>query len=551
MATTLTNIIKCLVINITVLFAFRIEVNDQLHSSCEVLAFRPSYKVSETLQFLNLALTKTVKYPSNVLFIVVITDGPLDMMKSNFEFGYHYFQKTLDNISLQTYVSRQYTPKASPLCSITLTTFYHMVTRHPGEFYMEDQYSQFWGSWLRRSLQSVVGLLRFSVSHVILGLSTYEEDIQKDSKEALRDTQYSPPFVSYIVILNTSGNIRGIRRLCVTGCNKAQQMYQINPLFVGVLGAFVRDLKPIPTFPRLLVHYHLDQRLCYQNNRETGVNKWYCRDNKDIVPFIELAAALNFSLTVGHLTIGAKYPFDGVFKTVDSISLYLSTPTYLLSCGFLPHDLEGTLPIYCSSDRRSIETVNILVVLFRSLDPRTWLILVLVLLCVYHYVRVTSCNKSNQDLVFEIVQVLLQRTVRRRDFCRISLLVGCFFIEFLYLTGTTEHIIVPRGNYFPKSMIELIQNGYKWYQGSWTKVFSRRDVAEYKMGMEDLLLPELKKEGFTGDHLELNRYWVQDMFEDDYQSTTQFLRAQEDVLKHLNSVTLVKASSAVYFKPEV
>lgn len=539
-------LVKLLLLNCAVIFAFRIEINKTLYNLCEIIVYRPTYDVSN-LELLNTVLTTTANYEFQVALLFLVTDEHLYMNNVNQEFLFHAKSRNWTNVKLHAYVSRKYTQGGSAPCSLTLTTANHMMTQVPGIVQAEDHYAQIWGSWIRRSLQSRVGLQSQSGSHVILGFSRSFSVLRVKSVEELRDTHFSPPFVSYFVFIDSSGSIRAIKRLCVTGCKLTQQMYQREPIFYGQLDVLIRNLKPIPAFPQLIFDYPTDQQLCSKNNikfRDVS----FC-NSYSVLPFVEPADVLNFSLTVGYMQINSKIPFDAIFKGIDSGDFWHSSPTFLLSGEFQPHDVFGYTPIYCS-DRHTLEKINILGVLFQSLEVRTWILLVFALICVYHFFRMTSVKKSKEDLLFEIVEMLFQRIIRKRDWCRISLLIGCFFIEFLYLTGTTESIIVPRGIHAPENMLELFQTGHKWYQGTWRKMFSRHWVADYKGRLEKRLLPELIKEGFPGNHFELKRFWVKDIFEEDYESFSQFKCAQRRLLSHQKLAYLVPTSSIGYLKPE-
>lgn len=189
---------KCLsyvFLNFTVAIAFRIEVNEELYFLCEILVFRPTYMASQSEKSLKQVVTNTGIYSSKVSFIYILTDEPLDMIQTNREFALRALYNDWNNVSLQTYVSRKHTSGDSKTCSISLTTAYHMMTKRPGIIKQEDQYAQLWGSWLRRSLQRTIGLMRFSEMHIIFGVICFNE-LSILNTISTRDTQYMPPFMS-------------------------------------------------------------------------------------------------------------------------------------------------------------------------------------------------------------------------------------------------------------------------------------------------------------------------------------------------------------------
>lgn len=373
------NPVKYLFLNFTVITAFRIEVNEKLHTRCDILMYRPTYKASKSLSFLNQALTDTMKHSSKVPFVFVIIDEHLDMYEGNLEFINIANSRHWDNNTMHSYVSRKHTAGNSPICSITITTAYHMLTGLPGLIVEEDQYSQYWGSWLRRSVQSAIGLLRFPNSHLLIGIVSVRERLERKLFLDQRDTLYMPPFLTFIVFLNKFGDVLAVRSPCRGGCASVKQIYQRHPLFVGHFDGLIKSLKPSSIKPKLILEYGLPINGCTLST----CNLWYRAR-----PFIELAATFNYTLNLGPLGVDRSATYDAVVKIIMPTNYYVSSPTFVLSGDFANMHVRGSVPVYCSG-KHKVESINILVVPLQSLDQQTWLILAFCLICVYHYTRMT------------------------------------------------------------------------------------------------------------------------------------------------------------------
>lgn len=535
------NLIKYLIVMFTVATAFRVEINENIHTLCEILVYRPTYKTSQSLPFLNHALTDTVKHNSKVSFISVITDEYLGMIRINEEFSIFVRHRAWDNTTLHRYVSRKHTAGDSSTCSFTITTAYHMMTGQPARIIAEHDYSQIWGSWLRRSVQGSIGLLRLPSSHLLLGIVSVQEHRVLQLLLNKRDTIYMPPFLTYLVVMDAFGDVSAVKSTCLSGCSIARQIYQRRPVFSGHFNALIVANKPVSMRPRLILDYPWTRKHCTKSN---------CTFWNMAIPFVDLAAAFNYTLNLAPLKVDSSTPYDAVINVIVPVRFYVSSPTFLLSGDFKYIKARGSVPVYCSG-KHKVEVINVLEVPLQSLDKKTWLVLAFSLICVYHYTRMTFRCNSKVESLFEIIEMLLQKTVRKQDFCRHGLLLGCFFIEFFYLSGTTESIIAPQRVREPETVLELFQTGHKWFQGAWKNVFSRDFIVKHKSEMEKMMLPDLQKEGFRGNQSDLGKFWVEDIIESDYPSTVEYIRAAKFVHQNIDVVYLIPANSIGLFKPNL
>lgn len=307
-------------------------------------------------------------------------------------------------------------------------------------------------------------------------------------------------------------------------------MCKHNSFFVGRLGNSMKTIRPSSIRPRLIYEFEWKEQLCEHTTCQGTL----------ITPLMELASLLNFSLIVGPLNVHTIRPYDEVLKLMKPSYFWMSSSTYLLSGEFKHFHEVGFLPIYCSG-KHKLEAINIFVVPFQSLEARTWTVLLVAIACFYHYDRMTNTSSSKAESLFEIVEMLLQRTTRKRDLCRNGLLMGCFFIEFLYLTGSTESIIAPQRRRAPETILELFQTGHKWYQGAWKNIYSLEWITDYKTQMEQMLLPQLKHEGFEGNQFDLRKLWVEDIFEGDYLTSEVFDESVRMLLKYKDLVCLISS----------
>lgn len=263
-----------------------------------------------------------------------------------------------------------------------------------------------------------------------------------------------------------------------------------------------------------------------------------------IQPVKELSGTSNFTLIVGLIFIPnfSMDLFDGVFEVKQFPG---QTMFYLdLHIGqFALAKIDYERVLYCN-DFHQYGTVNIFAVLFEALDTQTWFALAIVLCFVYVYV-VKTTHQGWLDSAFEIIQVLLQRVTRQQELCRLSILIGCFFFEFLYLSGTTESIIIPRKQQPPSSIHELLQTGHKWWLGPYLKSFGPEYRTLLKLKLETSMYPELHKEGFPGTLADMRSFWMEDVCQEDFKSKKELTRHIGKLWEQTNAFRLVRANSGL------
>lgn len=316
-----------------------------------------------------------------------------------------------------------------------------------------------------------------------------------------------------------------------------------HPIFVGRIGVMIRSLKTPYEHPRLIFNIapHTPS-VCstYGRLEYTPSHSNSMCFNSIVFPLKDLSKLTNLTLIVGSTandrnSFRVVILYDAVLSTFEAPNSGYFSFLNLVSGRYLINGPVALRPVYCT-DLNQMATVNIFAVLFQSLDLWTWLMLALAIFMVYIYLG--ALRNSAMNSVFEIVEIILQRTLRKRDICRLSVLIACFFIEFIYLSGTTESIIVPRVNQKFLNLWQVLQTGHKLFFGFRGKTDDQWVIDEYLTSLNSILYPELRREGFQGSLVDVRKFWVKDTYESDYNTTNDFDVAKAFVYKTYNLVSL-------------
>lgn len=267
-----------------------------------------------------------------------------------------------------------------------------------------------------------------------------------------------------------------------------------------------------------------------------------------VIPIKELSSVENFTLVVGSARRqdSSWNSFDGIIEFQEFPGL----PYILLGAlagKFVLAHIGSLRPFYCSKMNR-LQAVNIFAVLLQALDIHTWALLGLGLFVVYIYILMTT-KQTRSDSLFEMVEMLLQRVTRKREVCRISILVGCFFIEFLYLSGTTESIIVPREQRPPANMLELIQTGHKFFAGCLSRAMGPDFPSASRSHFGQVLIADLQREGFRGNLTDIGRLWGEHIIKEDFANPLEFERTCFNLATLHDTISLTVATSATNNRP--
>lgn len=519
-------------------FGIKIELNRKTYSFCELIWFLPLYENPELLSKLNGVLSETASESKTSAFLVhLVTVTPSNMVEMSKESMYRTYSRSWTNANLK---SRKHISGNLERCSLTLTTVDHLRSYKYDATFKGKAFAWYWGNWIHHSVQCVLGLIQISNVHVILGVST--NGLFKELRPADQDTLDMPPVPVYILQLNASANIL---TLGTTQKSKTTNLV-LNENHNGI-----KQIQPPSKRPLFLLVWSSELQVCLpERQKHFAVIPMYDCHLEQVLPLVELSRIANFTLVLGSLQISSYKAFHGVFQMQKAISYVQISASYLLAGKFVMVGTTVKRPIYCVNER-SFQDVNIMGILFQSLDYCTWVALTVMIFCVFCFLRATGNPRSRNDALFEIIMMIFQRVGRKRDICRIGFLFGLAVIEVLYLSGTTNSIIVPRGQIRPDNVLQLFKGGFKWYLGPFLKVYDRDFINSLKNDMEEALLPDLKIEGFEGNLTDLRKFWVEDTFEADFSNFKEFKRRTDQLHKQINIVHLATADSSSKFEPNV
>lgn len=244
---------------------------------------------------------------------------------------------------------------------------------------------------------------------------------------------------------------------------------------------------------------------------------------------------------------GLDVPDNGPVNYWDGLVMYFRSTEYtrlesdLNEGTYMLESANGLIPLYCSKEHR-LDVADILRVLFVAFDRETWICLAACLLLVYISLQSQTHAKKSEPVAFEIVRLILQRCTARRDVIRISVLLACFLVEFLYLSKTTEMIIVPPDVHRPSSLSELLTK-HK-LMTSFVKQSSPQNLAEIrrKLLIREIGM-ELEREGFKGNLSQEAEYWGETFYESNYSSFEEMMQAYSKYITVNNVIVLTKVKS--------
>lgn len=100
------------------------------------------------------------------------------------------------------------------------------------------------------------------------------------------------------------------------------------------------------------------------------------------------------------------------------------------------------------------------------------------------------------------------------DMIRLVLITSCFFVEFIYLSKTTEMIVVPNQPHRMNSLHELLQKGWKLMVFPFTKSVAVYQLQMVKAEFQRTMRDDLRIEGFNVSELEDSKYWMDHVYKD-------------------------------------
>lgn len=515
----------------------RLEPNWAKYTFCEVnIILSPDSSIRHDLDgFYNSFMEDTIQsIPRSKLLIWSI-------IKAKRRLREFYIPNDIWVFSKPSYsITRDSTSRFETVCRIMLTSRQNVEsteTHHHGEIYLKQQ----WEVWMRYGLKWDHHLLRLN-SRTILLIVDIRTNTYKNLFRNELNTMYVSPFISFIIFpkLSSSGWILRINTLtiCTGGCKSTLDMFtQIDP-FRGVLykpiHQFVQRVKPDYGFVNARIDRYKDSGFGYTRIRATcppgkylthrnyfKYPESYCLRPEPVV-LILITEKLNVSVEFGTV-FNKKYKRLGfhmypsaiidvrLFKTIH----FRNMNTYITENAVL--DVAGIKAELCEPQLTyTYPENNVLSILLKTFDVPVWVLILASLAASMMYIKAKSCayynSSSSKPYYFDLVHLLFQGHMRKRDIFRITMTFSFFLIQFLFLLRCTELIITPAEVKTFKTITEMLNSGGQFYTLLWTPE-AYIETWNYKDQLESLrstifktFNSEIHREGLKGTLMD-ERYW--------------------------------------------
>lgn len=448
---------------------FPIEINSSKYTLCDVLIVRPIYNhYINAFANLNNILVDTIKGQQSTAG-TKLTWVILDVSQSIPEIIYEHGKRlSYAPAVTHSYVTRKSSQTRS--CSILLTTSQHMETRRASLEPAEDIYATIWNLWIQKACQNKFGLIHFTSRHVTLAV--HGLDAERSVALSGSSTLLRSPFLTYLVFVGENSNIYHIFDICSGSCSLTATLYKKINMFSGLLGKLIKSITPfVTTVPIYIVNFVGFAR----PKHECSSTKDYLREYNtkiqcaapSIAPVVEMVDKLNGSLIYGA-SVDYSRPVQYIHGIIDVRSLIHFTIVEIdLNIGVVVlDDRFAKVFAYCKS-QVTYESSNIITTLFAALHHEVWYAFMASLLVVYIYLKFKKFQAQGTRLrslgnpAFEVFRWLFQGCSLNPDSVCVCVVTCCFFIEFVYLSKTTEKIIVPVKPYQEKTLSELLVKGWK------------------------------------------------------------------------------------------
>lgn len=492
--------------------SLKLEINWKLYDTCHIIVARaiPPKNIRRNIDYIeSKILSSLITSNQHERFTWQIKDVTRKLA------GMFHFvddggiQLLSDSYSTEKFANR----KVETTCSIILTSAAQISThRLSTKHYNQDQdYIVMWGFWLSyiRNFRKS-SLFLPSKTTVVLALAI-KEDILWHLASNKHEAMLMAPYLNFLLSHHLTGagpTIENVFWAC-NFCNTEFTLFHQMQLFAGLLNqtifySFLNNplskmhntiFRGHPLFSKSLlntvIHTEAARELgmkprmpCHYNQNSQLTKLFWgklepqqapeCRKPSAVVTEV-FSRQINFTNLYGSV-------IDNFFETV-----YFSAVLILFEVNrdqvdmFHPEvdsmilwDSNFIKAAYCE-DRISGPFVqkgkknSIFLVIGSPFDLYTWIcISVFIFALLFYFRKETRPTKAHtnkwSDCIIEILQLLLQRSFRKLETVRVLCLVCCFFLEFFYLTATTEEIISPLKPYLCGTVTELLTNGFKFYQ---------------------------------------------------------------------------------------
>lgn len=294
--------------------------------------------------------------------------------------------------------------------------------------------------------------------------------------------------------------------VCVNCCYHAS-IHLTKMYFIGSFGSQVRSF--INKEMRLCkIHVHklktviddVDNQLSMSGELECSHFPWkkiyhqprnlqQCFEPR-VLSFRILGDALNLTSSNGGFSLGVD---DTVYLRNAVLRNWIITNIHLEAYSIFVWDWSQYVVRYCESTE-TFRVENMYNILFSPFDVPTWYLisvcisLIMVCNAVQKGSGFVSANVFTYNAVaLEVITLLFQRSIGSYKDSRILLLIGFFFIEFVYLRILTESMISPLEIVQKDTLKELLDLEYWFTKDS------------YSQNMYEVFTREARQEGYFGN----------------------------------------------------